>query len=156
MTERTLPPKSVSLDDLLKANKEQFARIFTSQLQGFGLRGATTHPATQADLASAGMASGAPGVPATLRAWLDERFGAWSHEVLAHKIEGGTASVTARLRVNGAQHTEAGASHVNGDARAALQRALEEALRKCALALAKTGRPPAPAAGAPAGGAPPP
>lgn len=105
MTDRTMPPKSVTLDDLLKANKEQFDRIFSSQLNDLGLRGATLQPATRADLASASVEEGVPPVPEGLRAYLDERFGAWSHEVLEHRIEAGTASVSCRLTANGSSHT---------------------------------------------------
>ena len=48
---------SVSFDDLLKANKQQFDKIFSAQTQELGLLGSSHRPPTSADLASASLAS---------------------------------------------------------------------------------------------------
>ncbi len=55
MNDQPPPRKPVSLDDLLKANKEQFDRIFADQMKESGLLGTTHRPTTEADLVSAGM-----------------------------------------------------------------------------------------------------
>ena len=63
---------SVSLDDLLKANKEQFDRIFTTQMEGGSAR--PEQPRT------------GPSGPKDATAELNAQFGkAWSSEVVEHK-----------------------------------------------------------------------
>lgn len=42
----------VSFDDLLKANKEQFDKVFSAQTKELGLLGASHRPPTAEDLAS--------------------------------------------------------------------------------------------------------
>ena len=77
---------SVSFDDLLKANKQQFDKIFSDQIQELGLLGSSHRPPTNADLASASMASEAAARPSDIYAILNERFGSeWSSEVVEHK-----------------------------------------------------------------------
>ena len=46
---------TVSFDDLLKANKQQFDSIFSAQTKELGLIGASVRPPTSADLASAAL-----------------------------------------------------------------------------------------------------
>ena len=41
---------SVSFDDLLKANKQQFDRIFSAQTEELGVLGVSHRPPTDADL----------------------------------------------------------------------------------------------------------
>ena len=48
---------TVSFDDLLKANKQQFDSIFSTQTKELGLLGASHRPPTTADLASASLSS---------------------------------------------------------------------------------------------------
>ena len=48
------PPKSVSLDELLKTNKEQFDAIFSGQMENNGLIGTNHLPPTLDDIGSAG------------------------------------------------------------------------------------------------------
>ena len=55
MTDLNPPGKSVSLDDLLKANRDQFDKIFATQMREIGLVGARHRPPTQEDLASASL-----------------------------------------------------------------------------------------------------
>ena len=53
---------TVTFDDLLKANKQQFDSIFSAQTKELGLLGASRRPPTTADLASASLASEAAGL----------------------------------------------------------------------------------------------
>ena len=57
MTEPGRPTTPVSLDDLLKANKAQFEKIFATQMQEIGLVGASHRPPTEEDLVSASLQS---------------------------------------------------------------------------------------------------
>jgi len=123
---------TVSFDDLLKANKQQFDRIFSTQTEELGLLGATHRPATAADLTSASLASSAD-APSDVYATLNERFGsAWSSEVVEHKTERGSVTVLCKLTVNGSSKMQFGSARANGDEGAALRRATEAALRHCA------------------------
>jgi N-methylhydantoinase B len=123
---------SVSFDDLLKANKQQFDRIFSSQTEELGLLGASHRPPTAADLASASLASAAE-AQSDVYATLNERFGsAWSSEVVEHKTERGSVTVLCKLTVNGNSKMQFGSARANGDEGAALRRATETALRHCA------------------------
>ena len=123
---------SVSFADLLKANKQQFDRIFSAQTEELGVRGVSHRPPTDADLASASLASAA-GADSDVYAILNERFGSsWSSEVIEHKTERGSVTVLCKLTVNGSSKEQFGSARANGDEGAALRRATETALRHCA------------------------
>ena len=140
---------SVSLDDLLKANREQFDRIFTSQMGEVGLVEAPHRPATHEDLESASLEAHAPA--GDVSEMLDRRFGTgWSSEVVEHKVERGVVTVLCKLAVDGVSKMQFGSARANGDEGRALQRATDDALTCCA-ALFGNG---AGAAEARAGGAP--
>src|SRR5580658_5364434 len=124
---------SVSFDDLLKANKQQFDKIFSDQVQELGLLGSSHRPATNADLASASMASEAAAAPSDVYAILNDRFGSdWSSEVVEHKTERGSVTVLCKLTVDDTSKMQFGSARANGDEGAALNRATEAALRRCA------------------------
>jgi len=124
---------SVNFDDLLKANKQQFDKIFSAQTEQLGLLGTSHQPPTTADLTSASLASEAAGRPADLYAMLNERFGSqWSSEVVEHRTERGSVTVLCKLTVNGSAKMQFGSARTNGDEGAALRRATEAALRGCA------------------------
>ena len=124
---------SVSFDDLLKANKQQFDKVFSSQTQELGLLGSSHRPATSADLASASLASEAAAQASDVYATLNDRFGSqWSSEVVEHKTERGSVTVLCKLTVNGSSKMQFGSARANGDEGAALRRATEAALRGCA------------------------
>ena len=65
---------TVSFDDLLQANKQQFDKIFSTQTKELGLLGSSHRPPTAADLASASLASEAGTEPSDLYAMLNEPF----------------------------------------------------------------------------------
>jgi N-methylhydantoinase B len=124
---------TVSFDDLLKANKQQFDAVFSAQTKELGLLGSSHRPPTTADLASASIASEAAGQPSDLYAVLNDRFGsAWSSEVVEHKTERGSVTVLCKLTVDGTSKMQFGSARANGDEGAALRRATEAALRICA------------------------
>jgi N-methylhydantoinase B len=124
---------NVSFDDLLKANKQQFDRIFSAQTEELGLLGSNHRPPTVADLASASLSSGASGQSSDLYAMLNERFGSrWSSEVVEHKTERGSVTVLVKLTVDGSSKMQFGSARTNGDEGTALRRATETALRGCA------------------------
>ena len=124
---------SVSFDDLLKVNKQQFDKIFLAQTQELGVLGSTHRPTTSADLASASLASEAAEQSADVYGVLNERFGSqWSSEVVEHKTERGSVTVLCKLTVNGSSKMQFGSARANGDEGAALRRATEAALRGCA------------------------
>ena len=52
MTDLSPPAKSVSLDDLLNANKSQFDSLFSQQMAANGLVETSLRPPMEADLAS--------------------------------------------------------------------------------------------------------
>ncbi len=124
---------TVSFDDLLKANKQQFDRVFSAQTKELGLLGSSHRPATSADLASASLASEAAAQSSDLYAMLNHRFGSrWSSEVVEHKTERGSVTVLCKLTIDGASKMQFGSARANGDEGAALSRATETALRGCA------------------------
>jgi N-methylhydantoinase B len=124
---------TVSFDDLLKANKQQFDKVFSAQTKELGLLGSSHRPPTNADLASASLASEAAEQPSDVYALLNDRFGSqWSSEVVEHKTERGSVTVLVKLTVDGSAKMQFGSARANGDEGAALQRATETALRGCA------------------------
>src|ERR1700761_6284796 len=124
---------TVSFDDLLKANKQQFDTIFSAQTKELGLLGVSHRPPTTADLASASVSSEAAAKSGDLYAMLNERFGSrWSSEVVEHKTERGSVTVLCKLTVEGVSKMNFGSARANGDDGAALRRATEVALRGCA------------------------
>jgi N-methylhydantoinase B len=136
MTE-SAPRRSISLDDLLKSSKEQFDTIFASQMHEIGLVAADRRPPTAEDIASASMPAG--NGDADVGARLNAQFGdAWTFEVVEHKSERGSVTVLCKLIVNGASKMQFGAARINGDPGAALQRATDDALIKCAALFGET------------------
>ena len=149
MTESSGFSKPVSLDDLLQTNREQFDKIFGVQKEQMGLMRVSHIPLTEQDLAAPSLmpipGAGSPGESRLPPAWgdegithsLDQAFGGneWRYEVLESRIENGTAKVLCKLSVNGASKMQFGQSRVNGDQEPAIQRATEDALRKCAALL---------------------
>jgi N-methylhydantoinase B len=121
---------AVSLDDLLKVNKQKFDQIFAAQMNEIGLGAASRRPPPTPDMASAGPAG--EDLP-DVYAWLNARFGGrWSSDVVEHKSERGMVTVLCRLTVDGSSKMQFGAARANGDEGAALRRATEAALRGCA------------------------
>ena len=133
MTNMNPLSRSISFDDLLKANKEQFDKLFNAQVRDEGLIAVSAKPVTEEDLQSASLARENGGTRPDVGELLNARFGAaWSSEVVEHKIERGMVTVLCKLTVNGASKMQFGSARANGDEGAALQRAMDDALEKCA------------------------
>ena len=121
----------MSLDDLLKSNKAQFDRVFSSQMSEAGLLSTDHRPVTAADLQSASMTAAMDIGDVT--AHLNARYGgAWSSEILEHTAERGGVTVLVKLTVDGISKMQFGSARANGDKGKALQRATDDALAKCA------------------------
>ena len=130
----------ISLDDLLKANKEQFDKIFANQMQETGLRSIDRRPATSADLQSASLDHGADAGDITAR--LNARYGdRWSSEIVEHSADRGSVTVLCKLVVDGVSKMQFGSARIHGDPGKALQRASDNALAKCAAMLADEAEP---------------
>ena len=130
----TNPPRSsVSLDDLLQANKQQFDKLFSHQMKEVGLVATSHRPVTQDDLGSASLEAAKVGRGNDATALLNARFGdRWSSEVVEHNEERGSVTVLCKLIVDGASKMQFGSARTNGDRGAALQRATDAALQQCA------------------------
>ncbi|MDE0727383.1 MAG: hydantoinase B/oxoprolinase family protein, partial [Alphaproteobacteria bacterium] len=127
----------MSLDDLLKSNKAQFDRVFSSQMSEAGLLSTDHRPATAADLQSASMTAAMDAMDiGDVTAHLNARYGgAWSSEILEHTAERGGVTVLVKLTVDGVSKMQFGSARANGDKGKALQRATDDALAKCAAML---------------------
>ena len=135
MNEQNPERGQMSLDDLLKANKAQFDKVFSSQMSEAGLQSADHRPATAADLETTSITASADVRDVTAN--LNARFGGgWSSEVLEHKSERGGVTVLVKLTVDGVSKMQFGSARANGDTGKALQRATDDALAKCAAMLA--------------------
>ena len=133
MTNLSPLSNTVTFDDLLKTNKQQFDRVFALQSKELGLLATSHRPPTSADLASASLASETPAEDSDVYAMLNRRFGSqWSSEVVEHKVERGSVTVLGKLTVDGSSKMQFGSVRANGDEGAALRRATEAALRGCA------------------------
>ena len=137
MNEQNPERGRVSLDDLLKSNKAQFDRVFSSQMSEAGLLSTDHRPATAADLQSASMTAAMDAMDiGDVTAHLNARYGgAWSSEILEHTAERGGVTVLVKLTVDGVSKMQFGSARANGDKGKALQRATDDALAKCAAML---------------------
>src|ERR1700735_545416 len=139
MTNLSPLSNTVTFDDLLKTNKQQFDRVFALQSKELGLLATSHRPPTSTDLASASLASETPAEDSDVYAMLNRRFGShWSSEVVEHKVERGAVTVLGKLTVEGSSKMQFGSARANGDEGAALRRAMEAALRGCAEMFAET------------------
>jgi N-methylhydantoinase B len=117
---------TVSLDDLLRANKQQFDRIFAAQMQERGRAAPAQQSLSQAAADPSGAADAIYDV-------LNRRFGSrWTSEVMEHRVERDTVTVLCKLTVDGVSKMQFGSGRIDGEQGAALQRATEAALRRCA------------------------
>ncbi len=135
MNEQNPERGRISLDDLLKANKAQFDKVFADQMQESGLLSVDHRPATADDLASASVASSHTADDVT--AQLNARYGGrWSSEIMEHSSDRGSVSVLVKLVVDDVSKMQFGTARANGDKGKALQRATDDALAKCFAMLA--------------------
>ena len=124
--------KSLSLDELVRANKDQFDRIFNDQMQQTNLQGSLE--ATRSEI---GVARGTqpPVVSASdsnIVNILNQQYGDdWSHDLIEHTTTGNEVRVVCRLQAGGMTQTCSGTAQVNGNIGIAVQRATDNALAQC-------------------------
>jgi len=145
MTDPDQRPRPGSLDELLKANKEQFDRVFAGQMRDWGVTRAKRAPIAARERPDA--RAPAPAAAEAVEALLDELFGAgeWTSELVEKKATNGTMTALCRLKVNGSSSMHFGSAPIADDEAAALKLASDEALRKCAAELTGGGDTGAPA-----------
>ena len=115
--------KSASLEELVRANKAQFDRIFSTQMGTPDAQtGDTAEPSeTPASVAEDGQAP----LDSSIRKILTERYGdGWSHEIVEHSIDGDEVRVVCRLEADGLTSTQHGNARSSGNVGIALQRGL--------------------------------
>ena len=121
--------KSASLEELVRANKAQFDRIFSTQMGTPDAQtGDTAEPSeTPASVAEDGQAP----LDSSIRKILTERYGdGWSHEIVEHSIDGDEVRVVCRLEADGLTSTQHGNARSSGNVGIALQRASDNALAR--------------------------
>ena len=124
--------KSLSLDELVRANKDQFDRIFNDQMQQTNLQGSLE--ATRSEI---GVARGTqpPVVSASdsnIVNILNQQYGDdWSHDLIEHTTTGNEVRVVCRLQAGGMNQTCSGTAQVNSNIGIAVQRATDNALAQC-------------------------
>ena len=132
--------KSASLEELVKANKAQFDRIFSTQMGTLDVQpGVTAEPSeTPVSVADEGQAS----LDSGIRKILTERYGdGWSHEIVEHSIDGDEVRVVCRLEADGLTSTQHGSARNSGNVGIALRRYL--LMFGYLFSLAVLGKPPA-------------
>ncbi len=149
MAEPTQRKNPLSLEALLSANREQFDSLFERQMKVASpplvparrqrSNADVGRPPTQSDRphAPAPEPTAPPSAPRpTIKAELNRRFTfSWSSEILEREIQNGRAIVRCMLKVGDDTRVESGSSRIDGDEdhEAALQRAYDSALQKCAV-----------------------
>jgi N-methylhydantoinase B len=147
MAERPQSKQPLSLEALLSANREQFDGLFERQMK------VTLAPLVPARRRAKPDAAPAPvpseraqtrtpepttpiGAPhSNIKAELNRRFTlSWSSEILDREIQNGRAVVRCKLKVGDDSRVETGSSRIgeNEGEEAAVQRAYDAALQKCA------------------------
>ena len=131
MTEKLTRNRPVSLDDLLAANKRRFDELFRKTTGPIKSATAEAAPPSESDLSlkRPETISGNDDVTTVL----NERFGdTWSSEVVEHHVERDHVRVLGKLTIGENSRMQFGEARIRGDRNGALQRALDDALAKCA------------------------
>jgi len=124
--------KSLSLDELVRANKDQFDRIFNDQMQQANLQGSLEAPRSEIDLAKRTQPPVVPASDSNIINILNQRFGDdWSHDLIEHTTTGNEIRVVCRLQAGGMTQTHSGTAQVSGNIGIAVQRATDNALAQC-------------------------
>ena len=133
MSEGSRGRNQASLDALLSANRESFDQLFRHQMAG-GSAAGRTKPAEAGGQPAAPAPAAGPDKAENVVAILNRRFAtAWSSEVIEREIRDGRATARCRLTVGDTSISDTGSSRVGDDSEdAAMQRAIDRALIKCA------------------------
>lgn len=125
--------KSLSLDELVRANKDQFDRIFTDQMQQANLQGGLEEdPRSEIGLPRGTPPPVASASDSNIVNILNQQFGDdWSHDLIEHTTTGNEVRVVCRLQAGGMTQTHSGTAQINGNIGIAVQRATDNALARC-------------------------
>ena len=125
--------KSLSLDELVRANKDQFDRIFTDQMQQSNLQGGLEEePRSEIGLPRGAQPPLESASDSNIVNILNQQFGDdWSHDLIEHTTTGNEVRVVCRLQAGGMTQTHSGTAQINGNIGIAVQRATDNALAQC-------------------------
>ena len=124
--------KSLSLDELVRANKDQFDRIFSHQMQQTNLQGGFEAIRSETGVAGETQPVVASASDSNIVNILNQQYGDdWSHELIEHTTTGNELRVVCRLQAGGITQTQSGTAQVSGNIGIAVQRATDNALAKC-------------------------
>ena len=125
--------KSLSLDELVRANKDQFDRIFTDQMQQSNLPGGLEEePRSEIGLPRGTQPPLVSASDSNIVNTLNQQFGDdWSHDLIEHTTTGNEVRVVCRLQASGMTQTHSGTAQINGNIGIAVQRATDNALARC-------------------------
>ncbi|SVC47047.1 uncharacterized protein METZ01_LOCUS299901, partial [marine metagenome] len=124
--------KSLSLDELVRANKDQFDRIFNDQMQQANLQGSLEAARTEIGVASGSQPSVVSASDSNIVNILNQQYSDdWSHDLIEHTTTGNEIRVVCRLQAGGMTQTHSGTAQVNGNIGIAVQRATDNALAQC-------------------------
>ena len=124
--------KSLSLDELVRANKDQFDRIFNDQMQQTNLRGSLEATRTEIDVTRGSQPSVVSASDSNIVNILNQQYSDdWSHDLIEHTTTGNEIRVVCRLQAGGMTQTRSGTAQVNGNIGIAVQRATDNALAQC-------------------------
>ncbi|MCH2482360.1 MAG: hydantoinase B/oxoprolinase family protein [Gammaproteobacteria bacterium] len=124
--------KSLSLDELVRANKDQFDRIFSHQMQQTNLQSGFEAIRSETGVAGETRPVVASASDSNIVNILNQQYGDdWSHELIEHTTTGNELRVVCRLQAGGITQTQSGTAQVSGNIGIAVQRATNNALAQC-------------------------
>ena len=124
--------KSLSLDELVRANKDQFDRIFNDQMQQANLQDSLEATRSEIGVTRGSQPSVVSASDSNIVNTLNQQFGDdWSHDLIEHTTTGNEVRVVCRLQASGMTQTHSGTAQINGNIGIAVQRATDNALARC-------------------------
>ena len=151
MSDETRTHRPASLDELLNANKDQFDKLFSRQMDDASLLGsASSKSGEAASLRSSPGGLSRLGTNTVIA--LNQRFDFdWSYEILETGRDNGNAVVSIKLSVAGKSRSDQGAAPLGDNEDTAYEAAAHEAALRCADQFGGPATPPvAEVSGAPA------
>ena len=124
--------KSLSLDELVRANKDQFDRIFNDQMQQANLQDSLDATRSEIGVTRGPQPSVVSASDSNIVNILNQKYSDdWSHDLIEHTTIGNEIRVVCRLQAGGMTKTRSGTAQVNGNIGIAVQRATDNALAQC-------------------------
>ena len=94
--------KSLSLDELVRANKDQFDRIFSDQMQQANLQGGLESPRSESGVAGGTQPPVVSASDSDIVNILNQEYGDdWSHDLIEHTTTGNERSEERRVGKEG-------------------------------------------------------